>query len=372
MKITDIETIVLRQKQIYWERADSTQDALIVKIHTDEGIVGLGEADSSPEVAQSIINAPKVLKYCTGLKELLIGEDPLDIERLWDKMYHGALKLGGRGAVIQAISGIDIALWDLKGKALGLPVYKLIGGGFKNKIKAYCSVLFPPTSEEVKELTLKAKEKGFFAIKFGWGNFGIDPKNDEALVRAAREAAGDDMEIMVDCGNCFRGFHDAFRTAKMLEEYDVFFMEEPFWTDDLITYAKLSEKTNIPIATGEKSTTRFQFLELMQKGKVDVVQPDIARAGGISETLKIALLADLNGSMFIPHAWSTDVVIAAALHVNASVKNSLFVEYCFEETPLRKELAVEPIGMEDGYVSVPEKPGLGVELNEEVLEKYSV
>lgn len=372
MRITDIEAVVLRQENLSTDRADSSQDALIIKVHTDEGIVGYGEVDSFPEVAKAIVYAPKVLKYCTGLKELLLGEDPLEIKRLWDVMYHGTLKLGGRGAAIQAMSGIDMALWDIKGKYLHLPIYRLIGGCFKESIAAYSSVLFPSTTEEVGEVVLKAKEEGFSAIKFGWGKFGNDPQEDEALIATAREAAGADMEIMVDCGNCYQSYHAAYRAAKMLQKYNIFFMEEPFWSDDLTWYAKLSSRTDLCIATGEKLTTRFQFQDLMINGKVDIVQPDIARVGGITEALNIAFLAEMNKTLFIPHAWSTDIVIAAALHVNASIKNSLFMEYCMEETPLRRMTTVDPITMKEGVIQVPQKPGLGIELNEEEIKRYIV
>ena len=200
MKITDVEAIVLRQAVVNEGIADGSQDDLVVRIHTDEGITGIGEVDSSPELVQALVQAPSSHAVAASLRDVLIGEDPLDVERLWQKMYRGLIYFGRRGIAIHAISGLDIALWDIKGKALGKPVCELLGTPHRDRVRAYASMLMPDTTEEVTEAITALKEQNFTAVKLGWGPLGKDPKHDVALAAAAKEAAGDGVEIMIDSG----------------------------------------------------------------------------------------------------------------------------------------------------------------------------
>lgn len=374
MKITRVEAIPVRQHGSVKLINDSAQDGIIIKVYTDEGIVGYGEVDSSPQAVKAIIDAPVSHRLCQGLGQTLIGEDPLEIDRLWEKMYFNSTFYGRRGVAIHAISGIDIALWDILGKAFNQPIHKLLGGQFRSKVRAYASLLMPDTPEQCYAEGRKWVEQGFTAVKFGWGGFGQSFKQDVALVQAAREAIGPDVDLMLDIG--FIPSPDVPVEAasralllRAIEDYKPYWVEEPLYPDDLEGYRKLAESANTRIACGENETTRYGFKQLIEAGKVDVVQPDVTRCGGISEARKIAQLAEANHVLCVPHCWSTGIVEAAALQFIAATPNSHLLEYCVADTPLRREIA-EEIRVENGYAAVPEKPGLGIEVNEEAIEKY--
>jgi len=373
MKITSVEAIPIRQKGTVELINDSAQDGIIIKVHTDEGITGYGEVDSSPAVIKAIIDAPVSHRLCQGLGQALIGEDPFEIDRLWEKMYFVSTFYGRRGAVVQAISGIDIALHDIMGKALGLPIYKLLGGGAR-PIRAYCSLLMPETPEETAEITAAAVGRGFTAIKLGWGGFGQSIRRDIELVAAAREAAGSDIDLMFDIGFIPTEAYpiDAVSRALLireLEKYNPYWIEEPLFPDDLDGYAKLSEMFDTRIAGGENETTRYGFRELIEVGKVDVVQPDVTRCGGLSEARKIANLAQAHHLTCVPHCWSSGIVEAASLHLITAIPNGCLLEYCETDTPIRREIS-EEIVVKDGFAHVPEKPGLGIEVSDEAIEAY--
>lgn len=368
MKITDIETIILRQPDIRLI-GDGSQDVLIVKVHTDEGIVGIGEAHTSPYVAKTVIDAPSSHVAARGLKEIIIGEDPTDIERLWRKMYTESIVFGRRGIAVHAISAIDMALYDILGKLLDRPVYKLIGGAFRDRIKVYASTLMPGDIDGAVEETRKWVNQGFKAVKVGWGDLGKDPKKDFRYVKAIRDAVGPDIDLMVDIGTGMER-QQALMLAHMLQELDVFFLEEPLSPDDIDGYAWLCRNSPIRIATGEKESTFWGFRELMDRGGLHVVQPDVARAGGITECRKIAAYADKSNILCIPHCWSTDILVSATLHLIAATPHVPYFEFCVAPTPLRQFTAKDPIRAVDGYVAIPRKPGLGIELDEETILKY--
>jgi L-rhamnonate dehydratase len=371
MKITDVQAIILKLPVIE-EIADGTQDALLVRVYTDEGYIGLGEVDSSPYIAKAVIDAPRSHSIACGLRELLIGEDPLNIDYLWEKMYQGTIYFGRRGVAINAISGIDIALHDIKGQALGVPIYSLLGGAYQDSMRAYASSLMPDTVEECYNHAAELAQQGFSAIKFGWGPLGQDPARDVALVKAMRKGAGEDVDILLDVGFGWKRADHAIEMAQRIAEYRPFWIEEPLYPDDLDGYARLADSTDIRIAAGEEDCTRYAFRDLIERGKVDVVQPDVTRAGGLSEVKKIAAMAQQRGLPCVTHVWSTSIIQAASLHLNVSIPNSLFLEFCVRESPLNKELSTNPFRLEDGRVRVPQEPGLGVKLNQAVLEKYAL
>jgi L-alanine-DL-glutamate epimerase-like enolase superfamily enzyme len=370
MKITEVEAICLNlpeKKDI----ADSSQDAVIVKVHTDEGIVGIGEIDSHPPIVKAILEAPMSHRDSHGVVELLVGEDPFDRERLWQKVYKKITHYGRRGVGIQVMGGIDIALWDIAGKACNRPIHKLLGGCFRDKLPAYASALFPEDPREIVKMIVGFVGKGFKGVKFGWGAFGREADRDIELVKAAREAVGEEIKLLVDAGEQWDA-STAIERAKKLEEYNPFFLEDPLSPDDIDGYAKLTRATALRIAAGEAETTRFPYRDLIEKGNVDVIQPDVTRVGGISEAQKIAWMACDRGVMFVPHAWSTDILVAATLHVLAALPQESLLEFCVSNSPLKRDLLLEPFGIDnDGFVKVPEKPGLGIELNEEIIEKFS-
>jgi L-rhamnonate dehydratase len=374
MKITGVEAIVLRQPVLNTGIADGSQDDLVVLVHTDEGITGVGEVDSTPEVVKAIVEAPSSHAVAAGLRDILIGEDPLDVEGLWQKMYRGTIYGGRRGATVHAISGVDIALWDIKGKALGKPISELIGERKRDRMRAYASRLMPDTVEEVTEAVQELKAQAFTAVKLGWGPLGRDPQHDIRLAEAARAAASDGMDVMIDAGLGYGGdVAAAIKVARALESLGVRWLEEPFEPDQYEAYAELADTVTIPIAAGEQDATRWGFRELAERGHVDILQPDVTRCGGITETVRIGRLAESLGRGCVPHAWKSGIIKAASLHVNAVLPNALYQEYCVARTRINLELTYPPLPLDsEGYVAIPIAPGLGVELDPDVVQQLRV
>ena len=374
MKITDVEAVILRQPVLDDGIADGSQDDLVVLVHTDEGITGIGEVDSAPEAVRAVINAPGSHAIANSLRSLLVGENPLEVERLWHKMYRGLIYVGRRGIALHAISGIDIALWDIKGKALGKPVCELIGTPRHHRIRAYASLLMPDTPEEVRERVGALRAQGFTAVKLGWGPLGADAGRDLELAGAACEAGGDGVTILIDAGLGYvADAQKAIGVARGLEELGVFWLEEPFEPDEYEAYAELADAVEIRVAAGEQDTTLWGFRELIERGHVDLIQPDVTRCGGITELLRIAELARGRGVETVPHAWKSGIIKAASLHVNAVLPDALFQEYCVAETPINTLLTRERLPIDsEGFLTVPTGPGLGVELDRDVLERYRV
>ncbi|MFO1056536.1 MAG: mandelate racemase/muconate lactonizing enzyme family protein [Dongiaceae bacterium] len=373
MKITKVEAILLRPKgPIDTSIGDGSQDGVLVRVHTDEGITGLGEIDSSPSVSKAIIDAPASHKLCTGLAALLAGENPLEIGRLWQKMYRGTLYFGRRGAAIHAISGVEIALWDIAGKAAGKPIHALLGGARRQRIKAYASTLMPDTPAEAARVVETQLKAGFGAIKLGWGPFGRSAELDVALVKAARKAGGDGFDLMADIGKGWTSVRDGIDRAKRMEECNLTWIEEPFWPDDYAKYKALAEATSIPIAGGEEETTLADFERIIHQGGVEIVQPDVTRAGGISECLRIADYARRHGRRCVLHAWSTGIIKAATLHVLAAMEEAEYMEYCIQTTDLNQRLVAERFPLVDGMVEIPNGPGLGIELDQAALAEFAV
>ncbi|MDQ3103236.1 MAG: mandelate racemase/muconate lactonizing enzyme family protein [Actinomycetota bacterium] len=374
MKITDVEAVVLRQAVLNEGIADGSQDDLVILVSTDEGITGIGEVDSAPEAVQALVQQRGSHAVATSLRDALVGEDPLDVERLWDKMYRSVIYVGRRGIAIHAISGIDIALWDIKGKAIGKPVCELLGTPVRDRIRAYASMLMPDTPEETAERVSALKERHFTAVKLGWGPLGKDADLDVKLAAAAKEAAGDEVEILIDAGLGYVADADtAIRVARELEELGIYWLEEPFEPDEYEAYAKLADAVEITIAAGEQDATRWGFRELIERGHVDLIQPDVTRCGGITETLRIAELAREHGVQTVPHAWKSGIIKAASLHVNAVLPDALFQEYCVAETEINTKLTKQLLPIEaDGCVAIPTAPGLGVDLDLDVFESLRV
>jgi L-rhamnonate dehydratase len=373
MIITAVEALLLKQPgALDTTIADGSQDALIIRITTDEGLVGIGEVDSNPTVVKSIIEAPPSHKTACGLRSLLIGQDPSDIAGLWQRMYRGSLYYGRRGAAVHAISGIDIALWDIAGQAQGKPIHALLGGMKRERVKAYASTLMPDTPDEARLAVEAQLQAGFQAVKLGWGPLGKDPELDVALVRAARQAAGDDHDLMVDVGKGWADSDDAISLARRMQEYRPYWIEEPFMPDDYDKYRALAEAVEIPIAGGEEESTLLDFERLIDQGGVTVVQPDVTRAGGISEAMRIAAMVRERGKRTVMHAWSTGIIKAASLHVLAAIEQAEYFEYCVQTTELNQRLVVEQFPVVNGYVDIPQKPGLGVQIDEDVLQECLV
>jgi L-rhamnonate dehydratase len=368
MKITGVEAIYVRQKEVK-NQCDSGQDALIIKVTTDAGITGIGEVDSNPLGAKGIIEGPFSHTTAAGLASLVIGEDPFETEKIWHKMYRGNIYGGRRGVGLHAMSGIDLALWDIKGKALGLPVWKLLGGGFHQKIRAYASTLFGPTPQATGEIARKLKDQGFTAVKFGWDPMGMDRETDRALVREARKGLGPEPDLLIDAGLVWDA-KTALQRANDFAQHDIFWLEEPLRPDDYDGYRKLAESTPIRIAAGEEESNRQSFLDLMDKGRIDVVQVDLTRCGGFTEAMKIAALAWDRGLPVANHGFTTYINVTAALHWLNSIPNALICEFVTEEeTNLRESLTKQKLRAKDGYLDIPQAPGLGIELDEDTIAR---
>jgi L-rhamnonate dehydratase len=370
MRITKVEAIHLRLPDVN-ERCDGSQETLVVKVHTDEGVTGIGEVDSSSLVAKAIIEAPLSHKICRGLAECVLGQDPFEIDRLIHRMYEGTIFFGRQGAAIQAMSGVEIALWDIVGKATGKPVYQLLGGGFRKKFKAYASILFGDTPAETKRIAGKLVKEGYQAVKFGWGPMGESEASDIAHVEAARSGLGPDVELMVDAGLCW-DTATAIRRARQFEKFNLTWLEEPLHPDNIQGYAKLSAQSPMRIAAGEEVCDVAEFRTLMDVGGIDVAQVDVTRVGGLARAKRIGWDSAERHRLCVNHSYKTGINIAASLHFVAALPNTHYFEYCVEQGDLRRHLTRQAFSVIDGDISVPEGPGLGVDLDEEVVAKYRV
>jgi L-rhamnonate dehydratase len=386
MKITRVETNVLLVPDYNSAACSSAQDDIVVIIHTDEGLIGIGETDTNPWVAEAMIHARGTHSLGLGLEEMLLGENPLNVEAIWEKLYTGSIMTGRRGLGICAIGAIDMALWDLRGKILGLPCWQIMGGARKTHVNAYASLLPVGETPEafLTSLTAKIKEAqhlGFGAAKIEaairgpYSHMGLQAKDELVveLTAACREAVGPDFTLMVDVVYSWTDAKQALRTIKRLEPYDVFFVETPLQVDDLDGYAFLHDHSPIRIAAGELQNGRFEFLDLLDRARVDVVQPDIGRVGGLTEGRRICDMAADRGRLVVPHCWKTGIGIAASAHLcfaNAHCPYIEFLPAALSESALRRELVIDDLELVDGQIALPNKPGLGIELNEEALERF--
>ena len=370
MKIIDVETIILSLPRIAW-RTDGSQDTVVVRVTTDEGITGVGEVDSAPAVVKAIIEAGTSHTLCRGLRDIVFGKDPFAVEQIWEEMYEGSIYYGRRGAAIHAMSGIDIALWDIMGKATGKPVHTLLGGNWRDSIRAYASSLFGSSVKETGDMARSYVDRGFTAVKFGWEPMGDDPAQDVALVREIRNAVGPERDVLIDAGLVWDA-KTAIRMARRFAEYDIFWLEEPLHPDDLDGYARLSAATDVRIAAGEEESSRLSYLDLMDRGNIDVVQIDVTRCGGLTEAIRIARLAADRHKPVVNHSFKTGINIAASLHLLAAVPNAFIFEYSVSKSPLRQRLTHQTFDVIDGMVAVPDAPGLGIDLDETIIEQYRV
>lgn len=371
MKIVDIEVICLRIPKFH-EECEWGEDAIIVKVITDTGLVGIGESDTSPMVARAVIEAPGSNLYCYGLKTLLIGENPLEIQRLWDKMYWSSNYLGRRGAGIHAMSAIDIALWDISSQYYKVPIHILLGGKYRDKIRAYGTFIPADTPEENKVIARNLKAQGFTSLKFGGGILGDDDNTDYEIIRAVREELGDDFELEIDLASKWNTYGRAVGMFKRLEKFNLNWIEEPILADDMQGYAKLSGASGAKIAGGESLTTRYEFSDFLKNAQPDIIQPDITRCGGISEIRKIYDLAAMNGTKLVPHGFSTGILLAATVQFLAATLDGDLMEYSQSTSPLFTGLVKNKIPFENGFVTVPDCIGLGVELDEDMIKKYKM
>ena len=374
-RITDLTTYVLEceldEPFAYSQAWYSSRSALLVRVTTDDNLVGWGEAYGQPSVIRSAINSV--------LAPVLLGQDALASEQLWERMYSMTRDYGQKGVILGAISAIDIALWDIKGKVTGLPVYRLLGGGFRDAITPYATGLYLTRGQTLEDLADEARryvDEGFTAVKM---KVGFNLEEDTRRVHAVRQAIGQHVRLMVDANHAYPAFL-AIKLGHAIEDCDVFWFEEPVAPEDLAGYLQVKAALDIPIAGGEAEFTRFGFRELLSRRAVDIVQPDLCQAGGLTEGKKIAAMAEAWFIPCFPHVWGTAVGLAAGLHFAASLPDSPaslnatgpLLEFDRTPNPLRDRVVQTPIGLRGGVVPVPRAPGLGIEIDEGALERYSV
>ena len=378
MKITSVTAHILRtpmkapftSARGWWYK---TKNAMLVSVETEEGIVGWGEAYGPAEVTKSAVD--------NLLGSQLIGGDPFATDALWEKMYQRVEDYAPQGFGIAAMSALDMAMWDIKGKALNMPVYKLLGGPHRTRVKPYATGLYfkredgdlvTPAVEEAA----RYREAGFAGVKM---KIALPRREELKRVQAVREALGDDVELMVDANHGYN-LYDAQWLAKGFEELNVSWFEEPLSPHDLKGYADLRTKTSIPLAGGENAFTRYAFKEIIDQRAMDIIQPDLCCCGGITEAMKIATLAETGGVSLMPHVWGSAVGLHAALQVMAALPPApttwkpapLWMEYEQTENPFRDLLVEEPVCQKDGRVDVPDRPGLGFKINQEIVDRYRV
>jgi L-alanine-DL-glutamate epimerase-like enolase superfamily enzyme len=389
MRITQIECFVLLVPDYRADACSSAQDDLVVKIHTDEGLTGIGETDTNPWVAKAMIEARGTHCMGLGLTEMLIGQDPRDVEGLWEKMYTGSAMTGRRGLGICAMGALDIALWDLRGKIEQKPCWQLLGGAVNPSITPYASLL--PEGDDLDtyahvlvDRAVRAKELGFQAMKLEVCIKGpyshnslqiVDDREIANIVRACRKAVGPEMTVMVDVAYCWQNWKEALRAVEMFADQDIYFVETPLPSDDIDGYAKLVHASPVRVAAGEWLQTRFEFREFMERDALDVVQPDVGRVGGLTEARRVAMQARDRGLVVVPHCWKSAIGIAASAHLAAISPTCTFIEYLpkpLADSRLRIELCDSELEMEEGVVPLPQAPGLGISLNEDALRRFSV
>jgi L-alanine-DL-glutamate epimerase-like enolase superfamily enzyme len=383
VKITRVELLVLKSEGLY-HNPEGSEEPLgpaymgIVRVSTDAGITGYSDMETCASVAKACVDAPKWsqeagMECFDGLATLLIGENPLEVERLWYRMFRGSIYYGRRGVAIQAISAIDIALWDICGKFYSQPIHILLGGKWRTRVRAYASSLFRPTPQAMKDAVARYLDQGFTAVKFGWGVFGKDRCRDIQLVEAARAALGDRNDLLVDTGWFVeRTPKEAIQVVRSIAPFEPFLVEELLNPEDYDGYRQVAEAVDVLIACGEQEATEWGFSQLIDRGGVDVLQPDLTRCGGFTVGRKIVHMAERANRLVIPHSWSSDLLTAASLHLTAFQRRAEFVEFSTSYGPMSRELVKDPLRMVDGYLPVPEGPGLGVEVNDAVIERYRI
>ena len=376
MIITAVRTHILEAKlsqPFAYSRAwYDTRTAMIVEIETDTGLTGWGECYGPARMTAAVVQS---------VTPWLIGEDPLRTDYLWQMIYARLRDHGQKGVVIEGLSGIDIALWDIKGKHFGAPVHRLMGGPLRTEVQAYATGLYRRKSgDPLRYLAEEAASyvaEGFRAVKLKVG-FGVE--EDAAVTRAVREAIGPDIALMVDANHAYDAVA-AIRLGRMIEPYDIGWFEEPVPPEDLAGYRAVKAALSIPVAGGECEYTRFGFREVLTSQSIDILQPDTCAAGGLTECKKIADMAEAFGVRYNPHVWGTGIAIAASLqllavlpgHTPLSLKPlDPILEFDRTEHPIRQSLLVRPIEHSGGIVRVPDGPGLGIEVDRDALARFTV
>lgn len=369
MKIAQIICQVLRVRSVEKKTA-SSQDVVLVRVRADSGVEGVGEADASPEVVQAIVDAPFSHNVACGLREILIGENPLETERLWQKMYRRTQYLGRTSVTIAAMSAVDMALWDLKGKHFGEPIHRLLGGKLHDRIPAYASILFGKDGEETEKIARRWAKNSYRAIKFGWEPMGQSETLDIELVQGARAGAGKDTMLLIDAG-CVWDARTALRRAEAFAQFNIGWLEEPLRQSDIDGYVWLRDRSPVPIAAGEGECGREAFRPLIDRRALDIYQVDPSRCG-FTDGAYIRARVEEIGARLCNHCYTSPITVAASLHWLSTCRDAFVFENCVEDSPMRHQLTNEKVDAENGWMTVPDRPGLGVTLDEDFVAEYLV
>ena len=368
MRITEVEAIHLRLPQVK-EVADGTQDCLLVRLHTDAGITGLGEVVSCSYVSRAVVEAPRSAPFRHGLGAIVQGMDPLD-PGIAAAMEEGTAWYGPGGVARHAMSGIDMALWDIKGKVEGLPVRRILSPDAADMVPCYASVLWPDRPDQVAASATDFLAQGYSAVKYGWGPMGPDASLDEELVAAARDALGSEVHLMVDAGRAWDA-ETALSRSELFAPYDIFWLEEPLQPRDYVGYGRLTGSSSVPVAAGEALALQSEYASLLDEGGIHIVQPDLGRIAGITAAQDLAAMSQRAGTRAVPHAFGTGVLLAASAHW-AAVAPEPLTEFTRAPSPLARDLVRHTMELERGTLHLSDEPGLGVELDEKVVAEYRV
>jgi len=366
MKITEIKVFLLQRKlsstmRISREGFD-VRNHTIVEVHTDEGITGLGEGVGNAHLVKAILESQ--------IGKLAIGLDPFNIERVRKTLIDNQVYFEQKGSAICAASAIEMACWDIKGKALNLPVYQLLGGLYQDKLETYASdVYWEENPDNMARNAIRIKELGFKTIKAHIGY--KSPSEDLERVKVLRDAIGSDINLMIDLNAGYNNL-DAYQASRLWEQFNLTWLEEPLNPHHTSAFGDLRAKSNIPIAAGENEFRLYGFKELFDKKAVDVAMPDIARVGGIQEAKNICTLAESYGISVSPHNFSSGILLAATIHLMASTPNTILLEMDTSNNAVYEDLLIEPLEFIDGMVKIPHQPGLGVVLRKETIKQYAL
>lgn len=389
MKITAVEPILLRGAEAYRatvggeEASDNGDWQLVIRVATDAGLIGWADVETLAPAAVAVIagQGMAILGFRT-LGEMLIGEDPLETERLWDRLYIGSAYYGRRGLAMQCISAIDNALWSIRARAAGLPLATLLGGRRRDRVMAYASTLFRETPEGMEAAARGYVEKGFRAVKFGWGVFGEDPGRDRELVAAARAVLGPDRHLLVDPGWYPAGWkswgqprsrREALAMCEWLADYKVGWVEDFIHPENFDEYAWVRANSPVPIAAGEQVATIWEFERFIREGCVDVIQPDLSRCGGLTVARRVAELAHRHGIDLVPHSWLTHLLTGYSLQLIATLPRARFVEFNVSQSALTRGITTQPFTLDgEGCVAIPDAVGIGVEVDEDFIRAHRV
>lgn len=373
MKITAVEAIHLRAEDPLIELFDGSYDDCVLVVHTDEGITGIGETESLAPAIQAIVKGPSAHNHARSLSAVLVGQDPSDPVALWHRMYDSTDYVGRRGLAMHAIGGVDLALWDLKGKLEGKPIHELLGGKKRDRVPAY-GTIYPmaQTPEAVRAQVAEGQARRLRNFKFAADPWWLDDiVVTGQLLEAARKQAGDAAHLIVDAALSYRTVREGLKLFPIYRAVGLWFLEAPLPLDDVDGHLEMS-RHGIATGVGDLGLTHVrEFIEMMDRGGASICQPDISQVGGFTGIQQIASAAYARGKRVITHGYKTNIEIAANLHFLAAQPNEEPLEFSLSHSPLRWETTREHFPVEeDGYVRIPEAPGLGVTLNNEAIERY--